>query len=103
MFFISVMAASKFYLAVIMLLAITVPATWGTCEYTCFIADKDDPYGGCSLKMTNDDAKTKCMDCYKFCREYGEEESINGGSILSVQAQAFMMILINTLTALNSI
>ena len=97
------MAASKFYLAVIILLAITVPATWGTCEYTCFIADKDDPYGGCSLKMTNDDAKTKCMDCYKFCREYGEEESITGGSILSAQAQIFIMILTIIMTALNSI
>ena len=97
------MAASKIYLAVIILLAITVPATWCTCEYTCFIADKDDPYGGCSLKMTNDDAKTKCMDCYKFCREYGEEDSITGGSIVSAQAQAFIMIPIITMAALNSI
>ena len=97
------MGASKVYLAVIILLAITVPATLGTCEYTCFIADKDDPYGGCSLKMTNDDAKTKCMDCYKFCREYGEEDSITGGSIVSAQAQAFMLIPIITMAALNLI
>ena len=97
------MAASKVYLAVIILLAITVSAAWGTCEYTCFIGDKDDPYGGCSLKMTNDDAKTKCMDCYKFCREYGEEESITGGSIVNAQVQAFMMIPIITLAAVNSI
>ena len=95
------MAASEVYLAVLLLLAVAIPAILGACEYTCIIGDKDDPYGGCSLKMTNDDAETKCMDCYKFCREYGEEESITGGSIVSAQAHAFMMLPI--ITALNSI
>ena len=96
------MAAPRVCVAAFLILAIAVSATWGACEYTCIIGDKDDGYGGCQLKMTYDDAKTKCMDCWNFCKEYGEEESItlNGGSIVSARASMMMPIII--MTAVNS-
>ena len=97
------MAAPRIYVAVFLLLAIAVSGTLGVCEYTCIIADKDDGYGGCNLKMTYDDTTTKCMSCWDFCKEYGEADSINrnGGSIVNTHASVMIPIII--MTAINSI
>ena len=97
------MAEPRIYVAVFLLLAMAVSATWGACEYTCIIADKDDGYGGCQLKMTYDDTTTKCMSCWDFCKEYGEADSINrnGGSIVNTHASVMIPIII--MTAVNSI
>ena len=96
------MATNRVYLTVFLLLFMAISATWGACEYTCIIADKDDGYGGCSLKMTYDDTKTKCMDCYEFCREYGREESVTQSGASSVITHKAMMIPIIIMTVIYS-